>query len=253
MERKLAASRQVQGAKPHRLVCIPHAGGGASAYARWRAHRDGEVIVVPLPGRDGDHAQAPLKSIGEMAHQAATFIEDRRLERVMLFGHSMGALVAYEAAKLLRDAAQSPIERLTVSGCQCPASFSSDRLSEIGDDEQFLRAVTEYGGLPRELLQDPAFIDYVLPILRADLAACDAYRYEPGEPLDIPILAFGGANDVRVPLHDVFGWRKFTSAQFDARVFPGGHFFINAHMDSVLAAIRDGSICSGIPAEPARV
>lgn len=249
----MSASRQFRGAKPHRLVCIPHAGGGAAAYARWHANPYFEVTVVPLPGRDGNYTQARLKSVRDMAHHAAAFIQDQQLEDVMLFGHSMGALIAYEAAQLLRSAGRRPIDGLFVSGCQCPTSFTSDRVSEIGDDEHFIRAVAEYGGLAPELLLEPGFIEYVVPILRADLAACDSYRHEPDEPLDIPILAFGGANDVRVPLEHVFGWRRFTTGGFDARVFAGGHFFINAHTESILGAIRDKSIRSAIPAEPAHV
>jgi len=235
------------------LVCIPHAGGGAAAYARWHTNPDFEIAVVPLPGRDGNYSQPCLTSIREMAQRAAAFIHEEKLEGVVLFGHSMGALVAYESAKLLGCAGPQLIDSLFVSGCQCPTSFTSDCLSEIGDDQEFIRAVAEYGGLAPELLREPGFIEYVLPILRADLAACDTYRYEPHEPLDVPLVAFAGATDTRVPLDHVFGWRKFTTRDFDACVFPGGHFFINANADSILAAIRDRSMRSAASAEPAYV
>lgn len=226
---------------PPPLVCIPYAGAGPSVFARWRARFGGDLIAVSLPGREATYAQAPLTSIASMADLAAAVVEAHRVKRATLFGHSMGGLVAYEAAKLLRESRSIAIARLVVSGCQSPASPSRERLSAIVDDVEFMRAVAAYGGVPDQLVEDPVFVEYALPILRADLAATDAYQHRPGARLSIPILALGAEDDRLVPLHDLFGWRDFTSATFEARVFSGGHFFINEHTDAVLAMLRERS------------
>ena len=155
----------------------------------------------------------------------------------MLFGHSMGALVAYEVARRLPRSASSVIARLVVSGCQCPSIFSADHLSEIDNDEAFLRAVSAYGGLPADLLACDELKAYAVSVLRADLSACDKYLYKAGPPLSIPVLAFAGGQDARVSLSEMEGWSKHTTSAFDLRVLPGGHFFLVDHMDSMLSAI----------------
>lgn len=178
-----------------------------------------------------------MTCIGAMAECVAEELVRRGVHAAVLFGHSMGALVAFEAARILQLRDPWAIERLVVSGCQCPDVFSTDRLSEILNDDAFVRAVDAYGGLPTELLESEEWRAYAIPLLRADLAACDLYRYEPGPSLSIPILAFAGTEDGRAPVQDVLGWSAHTRGNFDQRVLPGGHFFIKKHMDTILAEI----------------
>ena len=219
------------------LVCIPHAGGGASTFAPWQRALGNRVLAVTLPGRESRIGEPPLKRIIDMAEWVAADLLQRRVEDSVLFGHSMGALVAYEVARRLPRSASSVIARLVVSGCQCPSIFSADHLSEIENDEAFLHAVSAYGGLPAGLLAYDELKVYATSVLRADLAACDRYQYKPGPPLSIPVLAFAGRQDARVSLAEMHGWSKHTTSAFDLKVLPGGHFFLTDHMDVMLSAI----------------
>jgi surfactin synthase thioesterase subunit len=220
------------------LVCIPHAGGGASTFVPWQRVLGKRVLAVTLPGREARIGEPPLERITDMAEWLVADLLRREVEDAVLFGHSMGALVAYEVARRLPRSASSAIARLVVSGCQCPTAFSADRLSEIADDDDFLRAVSDYGGLPAGLLACDELKAYAVSVLRADLAACDRYHHEPGPPLSIPVLAFAGTEDARVPVRDVMGWGGITDSAFELRPLPGGHFFLAHHMDTMLSEIR---------------
>lgn len=219
------------------LVCIPHAGGGAYTFVPWQRTLGHRVLAVTLPGRESRICEPPLARITDMAAWVVADLLRREVEDAVLFGHSMGALVAYEVARRLPRSASPAIARLVVSGCQCPSAFSPDRLSEIDDDDAFLHAVSEYGGLPAGLLACEELKAYAVSVLRADLAACDRYQYKPGPPLSIPVLAFAGRQDARVSLAEMGGWSKHTTSAFDLRVLPGGHFFLADHMDAMLSAI----------------
>jgi medium-chain acyl-[acyl-carrier-protein] hydrolase len=220
------------------VVCIPHAGGGASTFVPWQRALGHRVLAVTLPGREGRIGEPPLERITDMAEWVVADLRRREIEDAVLFGHSMGALVAYEVARRLPRSASPAIAQLVVSGCQCPAAFSADHLSEIADDDAFLHAVSAYGGLPAGLIACDELKAYAVSVLRADLGACDRYHHEPGPPLSIPVLAFAGTEDARVPVRDVMGWGGFTDSDFELRSLPGGHFFLTQHMDAMLAEIR---------------
>jgi surfactin synthase thioesterase subunit len=106
-------------------------------------------------------------------------------------------------------------------------------------DEEFVHALTELEGTPREVLEDRALLDFFLPRLRADFAACDRYHYAPQPPLAVPIVALGGADDTEEPLAGVIHWEHHTTAGCTFRVLPGGHFFIHPQRKRVIAAVRE--------------
>lgn len=227
------------------IVCISHAGGGASTFMPWQQILGPRLLAVTLPGRESRFAESPLASITDMASWVVADLLRRGVEDAVLFGHSMGALVAYEVARRLPRSTSSTVARLVVSGCQCPAAFSADRLSEIADDDEFLQAVSEYGGLPAGLLSCEELKAYAVSVLRADLAACDRYQYIPSLALTIPVLAFAGEQDVRTSLTEVQRWNEHTTSSFDLNVFPGGHFFLAEHMEAMLSAILNWSALHG--------
>lgn len=222
----------------HPIVCIPHAGAGGSAFQSWQRKIGSSLFAVTLPGRDATSAQLRLRSISDMATYVAGELCMRGLRAITLFGHSMGALVAYETTRRLQQEQPGVVRRLVVSGCRSPTAPSSLRLSAIPDDTIFLKAVAELGGLPAEVTVNPTVVDYILPILRADIGAADAYHHEAGEALRVPLTALGGDDDPFVSLQALAAWHDVAAGGFEQVVMRGGHFFIFEHIDHVLRVLR---------------
>jgi len=221
------------------VLCLPNAGGGIAAFAGWvhRLPAAFELALVQLPGRDGRRQESSPRTIGDVADGLAAAIRSTPPRKRVFFGHSMGALIAFEAARRLAGSAHTP-SLLVAAGRRAP-SLPEWRtpISHLPADE-FASVVGErYGGLPDVVLADPELRDLFLPILQADLASVEGYRYLDGPRLDCPIAAYAGMEDPHAPAGDSPRWRRETSSTFLSRAFPGGHFFVQSARDQVLAAL----------------
>jgi len=152
-----------------------------------------------------------------------------------MFGHSMGAVIAFEAARGLVRRGITPAG-LLASGS--PAPGRPRRRGPVGDDE-LIADLGLLAGTGRELLEDEAMLRIVLPVLRADYALLDSHRPAPGVALPCPITALTGDRDPRVTPEEAEEWRTHTSADFHLGVFPGGHFFLDEHAPDIRALILD--------------
>jgi surfactin synthase thioesterase subunit len=214
-----------------RLVCLPYAGGGASAFWPWLDQLDERVELwcALLPGRErrfAEPAAADLESLaGELAREIALWVPPP----VALFGHSMGALLAFEVARR-RDPVST---RLFVSASKAPHLPFGDA-PHLLDDPGLTGWVTRLGGAPAELLGDPELLGLMLPTLRADLAACVHYLGGLRVPVDVPVTAFAGDTDPLAAVGEVAAWREHTTGRFDLVVAPGGHFYLNDDPSPVL-------------------
>ncbi|SBT41373.1 thioesterase II family protein [Micromonospora narathiwatensis] len=223
---------------PVRLFCLPYAGGGASVFRRWQQGLgpDVEVLPVQLPGRENRITEDPRFDVADVAAAIATRAEPP----YAIYGHSMGGRVAFEVVReLCRTGAPLPL-RLYVGGARAPhvtATGLFDGLSRV-DDAELLRRLADGGGLPAELLNHPELVELLLPLLRADLGRVDGYRYVPGEPLPVPIVAFSGVRDRAVAREHSAAWAEHTAAGFTLHEIGGGHFFLLDQLDELLAAIR---------------
>ncbi|MFU8874622.1 thioesterase domain-containing protein [Micromonospora sp. SL4-19] len=223
---------------PARLFCLPYAGAGASAFRRWQEGigPDVEVLAVQLPGRENRISEDPRFTVADVAAAIAS-----RADRpYAVYGHSMGGRVGFEAVRELRRSGAPLPLRLYVGGARAPhvtAPSLFDGLSRV-DDEELLRRLGEGGGLPAELLDHPELVELLLPLLRADFGRVDSYRYVPGEPLPVPIVAFSGLHDRAVTRAHSAAWAEHTAAGFTLRDVEGGHFFLNDGLPELLAAIR---------------
>jgi medium-chain acyl-[acyl-carrier-protein] hydrolase len=225
-----------------RLFCFPHAGGGASSYSSWSFELPRMIDVCPiqLPGHENRAGEPLLTSIRAMAAAAAPELAAYCDRPFAFFGHSMGSMVAFELARLLRARGAAMPFLLIASGHIAPdVPLQRRRIFDRPKDE-FIAEVSSMEGTPPEILGDPDMLEFFLPPLRADFEACDCYTYLDEPPLDVPILAIGGVDDTAEPWRHVGAWERHTTGVFTLRSFPGGHFFLQRQRREVLREILKG-------------
>ncbi|MBN3932646.1 thioesterase [Streptomyces verrucosisporus] len=217
-----------------RLVCFPHAGGSASAFvpfARLLAPVC-EVLSVQYPGRQDRRRQEPVPDVGRLAGTIAEEVTRHVPEPYAFFGHSMGAIVAYETARRLRAGGEPAPVRLFLSGRGAPSAEPSPH-DGLRTDGELIATAARLGGTAPDLLDDSEVRDMVLPALRADYRALADYRWVPGPRLDVPFTVLVGDSDPVVTVAEAAAWEGFTASGTEFRVFAGGHFYLNDHIDAV--------------------
>ena len=228
-----------------RLLCLHHAGGNGAFYTSWAADLAGtcEVWTANLPGRRGRSLE-PLVTDADILVAELTDAAEALLDRPLaIFGHRMGALLGYEVARELCRRGRPPLSALVVSACRAPHLRTEGQPGARGDAE-LAGLLRSWGGTPPGLLEDEEFLSLVLPPFRADILLCDAYRYQPGSPLDIPLTALAAADDDVAPVHDVEAWSAHSTRWRGIHVFAGGHFYLvpprRLVLDVVARAVTDG-------------
>ena len=222
-----------------RLLCFPYAGGSASAFRAWGEilPPDIEVHAIQPPGREFRLREEPFRRLEPLVDALTDALEPLEDASVAFFGHSLGALVAYEHARALRRAGRPAPARLFVSAYRAPHLPQTEPAMSEQPDEVFRNSLRTLDGTPEELLANEELMTLVLPTLRADFELSDTYVHQPEAPLDCPISVFGGLADHVTPRERLEPWREHTSAQCTVRMVPGGHFFVNDSRDLVLRAV----------------
>lgn len=218
-------------AKPAALtvVCIPHAGAGPGAYRVFAQRLAPEIAlrVVHLPGRESRLAEPPLRCVPDIVRALLPKLAPQLRGRFAVWGHSMGAYVGFELARVLDARFGLVPEALVVAGCQpprSPARSSVPRRSSMPDDELWTSAIA-LNGIPDEISHSVELRALLLPTLRADFAVFETYDCQPGQLLRCPLYAFGGRSDPEAPCEDMLYWRQETRAEFGLTCMSGGHFF----------------------------
>lgn len=234
----LPRTRRTHGARL-RLFCFPYAGGGAAVYHGWREKLGAAIDVCPvqLPGRGSRLHEAPHSRIGPAVEELIAGIGPYLDLPVAFFGHSMGAIIAYELARALRRRLAIEPRHLFVSGRRAPHVTREPVPIEQLDEPALLAEVRRLDGTPPEVLRNRELLALVLPTLRADFALCETYTHTPSLPLSCPVTAFGGLADPQATRAEVEAWREHTSGRFVARLLPGDHFFINHSADLLTRVI----------------
>lgn len=240
------------GDTPHRLslLVLPHAGGNAHAYGGWREHLPADVrlLIGQYPGRGARYCEELPVSVDDLAQPVVDSLPADTGELVV-FGHSMGSLVAFEVTRALRAAGRTP-RGLIASACRAPVLPNQCPVHpERLDDDQLVAAIKERGGTDDGILDDPELREIVLPSIRADFAIDDAYRCTaPDARLDCPVAVFGGDADPIVPAEMLAGWSQVTGDEVVPQVLPGDHFYFQqdlpgffARLNPVLDALRDSA------------
>jgi surfactin synthase thioesterase subunit len=218
------------------LLCLPHAGSGASAYRRWPAALGPavEVGALQLPGRGSRIQEPPIVNPDDVA-EAVWRAADRPYA---LFGHSMGGRLCYEVAwRLCERGGPLPV-RLYLSACRPPDAAGLGPYEELvdRDDAELLRGAAHAGGIPPEILASPEMCELILPALRADLTWLAGLAYRPRPPLPVPLVGFAGADDAVVPPAAMAGWARHGT-QFRQHVLPGDHFYVLSELGALARLI----------------
>ncbi len=222
-----------------KLFCIPYAGGNAWSYRALEPALASGITLegLELPGR-GRRAQEPLStSLEELADDLFQQICQRAAtSRYAIYGHSMGALLAFLTAHRIRSAGLAQPDALFVSGSDAPASRQQHQ-RHLLPLPQFLTMLRELGGCPPQVLEDRELLNYFEPILRADFTAVETWARRDQPPLTLPLVVMvGTADDTAVA--DAADWALETTASCRVHEFGGDHFFILDHWDAVGATIQ---------------
>jgi surfactin synthase thioesterase subunit len=236
---------------PTALVCLPFAGAGTAFYRPWSADVDpGRLRIVPLqlPGRERRVDEDPHRDVSAAVDDLVAGLPGALAgaRRVALFGHSLGAVLAYELAVRLTGtsgggasdiAPDIEVVRLFVSGSPTPDVRRERRATGL-PDEEFLTRVAEFAGLRHEAMADPEMRELILPVLRADIAMHENYVPGTGDPVPVPIVALRGCGDALVTADEALGWAKFTSRDFGYAELPGGHMYLTESRAALLRLVK---------------
>lgn len=231
--------RKCDSRRRFRLFCFPYAGGNAFNFMSWQELFDPsiEVCAIQLPGRGSRLAEPPFGSMGALLKAVAPVVSGQSDLPFAFFGHSLGALIAFELTRYLGLYGLAGPCHLFVSGCQAPRYRSPSRELHRMTDAELVEVLQNFESTPPEVLASAELMALVLPTLRADFALAEEYRYRHAPILSVPMSVFAGTRDQNKGPGQVDGWAEETTGQCDVAWFEGSHFFINNQRDAVLERI----------------
>ncbi|WP_419998143.1 thioesterase II family protein [Streptomyces boninensis] len=237
-------SRHTVGRPRLRLICLPHAGGGAGSFAGWRAHvpEGTELVLVELPGRGGRIDEAMPETMAGLVDALFTGLRGEFDAPYAIFGHSFGALLGYELTRrieqeIARGEPLRPPRALLVSGSRAPHVPLHRKRVADGDDAKLLDWLRDSGGLPEELLEFPDFLRDLLRAVRSDMNFAEQYLVPEPAAVGCPLVAFAGYQDAVSAASHVEPWSQYTTAAHRLRVLSGGHYFPQSHPQETVTAV----------------
>ena len=230
---------QPNGEASLRLVCLPHAGGGAGSFREWVSGLapEFEVLPVQLPGRETRFFERPFTTMQTLQAALLEALRPYLDKPFAVLGHSLGALIAFEWVRRLQAHGFSPVH-LFVSGYGAP--HLPGKLAPINHlaDEQFVAVLRDLNTMPTAVLENKELLALLLPLLRADFAIYEQYQFQAGDPLDCPITVLGGKTDALVPPEMLTPWLKHSAQPGEVHLFEGGHFYLYEAPTAVWQLIR---------------
>jgi surfactin synthase thioesterase subunit len=221
------------------LICLPHAGGSAPFYrpVAQALTPHIEVLAVQYPGRQDRRREPMLESIEALADGVATAVRDAVDRPFALFGHSMGATLAFEVALRLERAGSNPL-RIFASGRRAPSTHRDEQVHKR-DDDGVIAELRTLSGTDQRVFGDEELLRMVLPAIRNDYRAAETYTCPPDVRVKAPITAMTGKDDPKATREEVEAWEQHTEGAFDLRAYSGGHFFLMEHSADVLRVIGE--------------
>ena len=224
------------------LFCLPYAGGSANIYSKWigRSKDSVEVYPIELSGRGRLHRKPLYDSVKDIVDD----ISERIIEILdknsdyILFGHSLGGILAYELiSKLLDKGIKEPF-KLFISATKSPNFMDKETTYNMSNTE-FRNQISKLGGTPKEVLENDELMDIFTPILRADFKAFETYKMKNNyKKLNCDISLIFGTNDL-IGKREIQNWSDYTNGDVSLNEIKGGHFFINTHVDEVLDIVTN--------------
>lgn len=223
-----------------RLFLLPHAGAGATAFRGWAdaLPETVEVCPVQLPGRE-NRLREPAFDRWEPLVEALSAAVAPYLDLPWaVFGHSTGAMLGYELARHQRRSGGPMPARLFPSGRRAPQLPRTEPNTWDLPEDEFIDELRLLGGVPAEVLENRELMGLVIPPLRADMAVNELYAYRAEAPLELPVTVYGGDADPRASRAELEAWGEVTTGPFQARIFPGDHFYLfGGSREAVLASL----------------
>jgi medium-chain acyl-[acyl-carrier-protein] hydrolase len=226
------------------LVCFHFAGGSAQSFFTWRdaAQNGFDLFAAELPGRGRRTHEDFVDSIPELARSLADSISILPNKPYVFFGHSLGALIAYETARVLSARGQYALAKLIISARQSPDSISVSKGLPLLDENSLTKYLRNLAGTPEVVLKNEDLMRMVIPILRADLKLIYSHKHVPSKAMDIPIITIGAINDDYVTFESLLGWGNMTTGTFHLHMIKGGHFAIMDNPETVFDLIKVSEI-----------
>ena len=220
------------------LLCLPCAGASATMYLRWRRLLPRRVRVVPveLPGRGSRLGESPVRDFDSLVAQLCAEQSEAMRGPFALFGHSMGALLAYGMACRLRSVGCALPVALLASASPAPARRDPDRFAGKTSDAALIADLRKQGGTPEEVFASAELMRITLDVLGADYRVCESFRYRGEAPLPMPVHVFAGRED-DIDAERMHAWSAEAGGAFSLDWFDGGHFFIREQETAFLAAL----------------
>lgn len=212
-----------------RVVCLPYAGGGATIFHAWdKLATDIEVCAVQLPARQQRLKEPGITSVSTIVERLVEALASRPAAPLALYGHSFGALVAFELSRRLSAKGSPPIALVVGARGAPQLPLPCAPIHGLSRDA-FVQEIHDRYGTPLEVLQDPELSELILPPLRADMTALERYVFAPGSKLDVPITALRGTLDGAIGPAMMQSWADVTTHPLALREVHAGHFFVDTH------------------------
>lgn len=234
------------------LVCLPQAGGNAWTYRQWaeRLPSPIELLAVQYPGHGDRLGEEPYRDFDRLLSRITKFLAPELDRPYALFGHSMGAILAFETGRTLQATDIGPPTHVFLSGYNAPGvpSFveNSTPVHQMSDS-QLLERIEALDCTPREILEDQEMRTLLLRMIRADSAVCDSHVLRDRSPLVSPITVLGGMDDPRTSESGLKAWQELTTDHFDVRWFKGNHGFLLSEEERVHKMLVSVLLHSGHP------
>lgn len=223
------------------VILIPPAGLGVNFYIKWLKYFPKNLLIyaIRLPGRETRLMEHYDKSINDIVTNISKEISETIKIPYVIFGHSLGALIAYELSVKVQQNKLHLMNALICSGHKAPHLPS--RMPKISHlvDKEFIKAMSIYNELPLSILNEPQLARIVISQLRSDIKLDELYHYKENLKLECELIVLGGCDDKTVSPIELTSWSLLTKDEFTLHVMSGGHFFINDNILEIVNIIQN--------------